>query len=216
MKKELTEEQKNKAKLYAKEYRKNNKEKVNKYNREYIKNKSKEYKDKENKRLKLYNDNNTNNRKNTQRKYYLANKEKLNLKSNQYRINNKDKVNKKANETAKNRKSIDPVYKLKCGLRRNISMLINRNSNSKKPKTVDVLGCTYEEFKQHLESKFESWMTWENYGLYNGEFNFGWDIDHIKPLSSGNTIEEIVELNNYLNLQPLCSKINRDLKRNNY
>ena len=56
-------------------------------------------------------------------------------------------------------------------------------------------------------------MTWENRGLYNGELNYGWDIDHIIPISSGNTEEEIIKLNHYSNLQPLCSKINRDIKR---
>ena len=58
-------------------------------------------------------------------------------------------------------------------------------------------------------------MTWENYGRYNGEFGYGWDIDHIVPISSIKNELDILELNNYKNLQPLCSKINRDIKRNN-
>ena len=56
-------------------------------------------------------------------------------------------------------------------------------------------------------------MIWENKGLYNGEFNFGWDIDHIIPLSSAKTEKDIIRLNHYTNLQPLCSKINRDIKK---
>ena len=56
-------------------------------------------------------------------------------------------------------------------------------------------------------------MSWNNKGLYNGEFNFGWDIDHIIPLSSGKTEEDIIKLNHYTNLQPLCSRINRDIKK---
>ena len=58
-------------------------------------------------------------------------------------------------------------------------------------------------------------MTWENYGKYNGELNFGWDIDHIKPLSLAKNEEELIGLNHYTNLQPLCSKINRCIKRDN-
>ena len=58
-------------------------------------------------------------------------------------------------------------------------------------------------------------MNFDNYGKYNGEFNFGWDIDHIIPTSSAKTEEEIIKLNHYTNLKPLCSKINRDIKRNN-
>ena len=56
-------------------------------------------------------------------------------------------------------------------------------------------------------------MNWENRGLYNGDFDYGWDIDHIIPLSSANTEEDVIKLNQYTNLQPLCSKINRDIKK---
>ena len=65
----------------------------------------------------------------------------------------------------------------------------------------------------YLESKFEPWMCWNNKGLYNGEFNYGWDIDILYPISSAKTEEDIIKLNHYTNLQPLCSKINRDIKK---
>ena len=58
-------------------------------------------------------------------------------------------------------------------------------------------------------------MTWENRGLYNGELDYGWDIDHVIPSSSATNAEEMIKLNHYGNLQPLCSKVNRDIKRNN-
>ena len=67
----------------------------------------------------------------------------------------------------------------------------------KKYKTENILGCSFSDFKIHLESKFESWMTWDNYGLYNGELNYCWDIDHIIPLSSAKTEEDILRLNNH-------------------
>lgn len=58
-------------------------------------------------------------------------------------------------------------------------------------------------------------MNWNNHGKYNGEYNFGWDIDHIIPLDSAKTEEDIIKLNYYTNLQPLCSYINRVVKRTN-
>ena len=54
-----------------------------------------------------------------------------------------------------------------------------------------------------------------NYGMYNGELNYGWDIDHIIPTSSAKDEDSIIKLNHFKNLQPLCSKINRDIKRDN-
>ena len=56
-------------------------------------------------------------------------------------------------------------------------------------------------------------MTWENRGLYNGELYYGWDIDHKIPLSSATTEDDVIKLNHFTNLQPLCSKINRDIKK---
>ena len=95
-----------------------------------------------------------------------------------------------------------------------ISRAFNRNGYKKESKTFDILGCTFEDFKNHIETRFEHWMSWDNYGLYNGEFNYGWDIDHIIPISSAKNEEELIKLNHFTNLQPLCSKINRDIKIN--
>ena len=61
----------------------------------------------------------------------------------------------------------------------------------------------------------EEWMTWDNYGLYNGEEGYGWDIDHVVPISSALNEGEVVDLNHFTNLQPLCGKVNRDIKKNN-
>jgi hypothetical protein len=57
------------------------------------------------------------------------------------------------------------------------------------------LGCSFEELKLYLESKFEPWMDWNNQGLYNGEFDYGWDIDHILPISIAITEEDVIKLN---------------------
>ena len=59
-------------------------------------------------------------------------------------------------------------------------------------------------------------MTWENHGKYNVELNYGWDIDHIIPLYSAVDEEELIKLNHYKNLQPLCSFTNRYIKKDNF
>lgn len=110
----------------------------------------------------------------------------------------------------------DPLYKLKVSFSRRLNKLLKRvecNRSTNKPYYLDKLGCSFEEFKVYLESKFEDWMTWKNYGKYNGELNYGWDLDHIVPLSNATTENEIYSLSHYSNLQPLCSRTNRDIKK---
>ena len=114
---------------------------------------------------------------------------------------------------ANNKRKTDNIFWIKSRLRINLITSLGRFGFSKKSKTHEILGCSYEEFKLYLESKFESWMTWDNRGLYNGELNYGWDIDHIIPISSSKTENEIIRLSHFTNLQPLCSKINRDIKK---
>jgi hypothetical protein len=56
-------------------------------------------------------------------------------------------------------------------------------------------------------------MNWDNYGLYNGELNYGWDIDHVIPLKNSDNYDDTIKLCHYSNLQPLCSLVNRNIKR---
>jgi hypothetical protein len=107
----------------------------------------------------------------------------------------------------------DIIYRLTLNIRASIRESLKSNGYRKCNKTEQILGISIIEFKIYLESKFEDWMTWDNKGLYNGELNYGWDIDHIRPLASAETEEELLRLNHYTNLQPLCSKVNRDIKR---
>ena len=65
---------------------------------------------------------------------------------------------------------------------------------------MEMLGCTPEELRDHLQSQFTEGMTLENHGE--------WHIDHIIPLASANTEEEIVKLCHYTNLQPLWAEDN--------
>jgi hypothetical protein len=164
------------------------------------------------------------------RKYYLENKEILNSKNNKYYLENSDKVKKIQKEYRDNNKDIlsiknleyskkyynkkksDILFRLKGNCRSMIGNAIRFSGYVKNSKTEEILGCSFEEFKIYLESKFEDWMNWNNYGYFNGELNYGWDIDHINPLNSAQIEEEIVRLNHYTNLQPLCSYTNRHIK----
>lgn len=145
--------------------------------------------------------------------YYSNNKERIIEYSKNYRLNNLLELNFKRNKRRKNKYINDILYYLQENIRASINTSFSKKNYSKSSRTFEILGCSFEEFKIHLESKFEFWMNWENKGLYNGELNYGWDIDHIIPLSSATTEEELTKLNHYTNLQPLCSYINRVVKK---
>lgn len=145
---------------------------------------------------------------------FHKNKELFYERKREYLKKNKEKENKRKNEYVKNRRKYDFLYKLKLAIRKNISRAFSKKSINKTSNTQQILGCSYEEFKQHLESQFESWMNWDNYGKYDKDkTKIGWDIDHKTPTSSALTEEELIKLNHYSNLQPLCSNYNRNIKK---
>jgi hypothetical protein len=79
--------------------------------------------------------------------------------------------------------------------------------------SIKICGLKKESFLKYLETKMEPWMTWANYGMYNGAPNYGWDLDHLIPRSTVKTIEDFYRVYHYTNIQPLCSYINRDVKK---
>jgi hypothetical protein len=91
----------------------------------------------------------------------------------------------------------DPLFKVKHNIR-NLIYISFKNSYKGK-KTEQILGYTIEEFIQHLQSQFTEGMTLQNHGQGPGK----WNIDHIVPISSAKTEEEIYKLNHYTNFQPL-------------
>ena len=171
---------------------------------------------------KKYRENNKDKEALRHKKYLEENKAKRLKTTKKYRENNKEIINYKArlnksvrNKNHKKRYANDDLYKITCNLRSLIKNSFKRKGYDKKTRTNKILGCSYEELKAHLESQFLPWMTWNNHGLYNGAEGFGWDIDHIIPLSTAKTEEDVIILNHYTNLQPLCSYINRVIKRDN-
>lgn len=145
-------------------------------------------------------------------KYRELHKEELNEYCRKWSKENREWVNNYCNDRLKN----NILFRLSSRYRSYIKKILKRSNIQKNINTQDILGCSFNDFKNHIEIQFEDWMSWENRGLYNGELNYGWDIDHIIPLSSAKCEEDIIKLNHYTNLQPLCSKINRDIKKDNY
>lgn len=122
----------------------------------------------------------------------------------------------------KNKRETDDLYNLSCNIRGLIHGAFSNNNYKKQSRTEEILGCTIPEFKIHLEYKFKPWMNWDNYGKYNGQLNYGWDIDHHIPMAFIYVLPEnerekaIYQLNHYRNLQPLCSYTNRYIKKDRF
>jgi hypothetical protein len=105
------------------------------------------------------------------------------------------------NEYEKNRRLNDPIFYLRKKVRNRLRDYLRYKTK----KTSEYLGCSFEELKFHLETLFTDGMSWENRNK--------WHIDHIIPLSSAKTEEELYKLCHYTNLQPLWAEDN--LKKSN-
>jgi hypothetical protein len=183
-------ENKSDIKLRQKTYRDNNKEKIKyrgeKYtetHQEYIKKYRSDRKDKYRKYNQEYNLKNKERLGEKRKEYNLENKEKMKERNKKYYANNKNLFKENRKIYCDQKRKSDPLFKLSESIRNLIKNGLLYRGIKKKIKTEKILGCSFKEFKLHIESKFEPWMTWENRGLYNGELNYGWDIDHIIPLS---------------------------------
>jgi len=172
------------------------------------KEKNKLYKEKNKEKIRINNNiwlkNNSDYMKKYQKEYNLKNREKLNLKLKKWKEKNREKNLEKVNKKKKEKYDNNLEYKLKHLLRSRINKILKFKRNKS---SVEVLGCTIDDFIKYIGSKFLEGMSWDNYGYY------GWHIDHIIPLSSGKTEEEILKLCHYTNLQPLWAKQN--LKKSN-
>lgn len=135
-----------------------------------------------------------NNKKFRQNNQELANKLSLN-----WYFKNKDRVNKRAAERMRDKHKTDPLFRLKRNLRSRTRLAIQRRSCS--GSAIKDLGCSIDQLYSRLCKSFQPGMSWSNYGTK-------WHIDHIIPLASAKTSEELIKLCHYTNLQPLWAKDN--------
>ena len=103
----------------------------------------------------------------------------------------------KAYRRRRDRMHNDPAFRNGSNIRTRINMALKHHIKSQK--TYELLGCTVEELKQYLESKFTNGMSWDNYG------KGGWHVDHIVPCSAFDLSDPVEQKQcfHYTNLQPL-------------
>lgn len=130
-------------------------------------------------------------------KFYENNPQKRKEYRDNYKV--------RKNQQKKERRQYDPVFLITEKVRTRLWKYLKINNITKKNKTFDIVGCSPIFLKEHLEKQFVDGMSWDNKGL--------WHIDHIIPLSSAKTEEELYKLCHYTNLQPLWAEDN--LKKSN-
>jgi len=200
---------------YRKQYRKNNPEQDRKY-KEKNKDKIEEY----------------------SKSYYKANKPKCdaqNIKnyyekykedgrtveySRKYRSLHREQLNEYARNKYREKRKNDLCFRLNSNISRNIRYTLKANGSFKGGKSCkDYLSFSINELKTHLESLFEPWMNWDNYGSYrvdswndDDRCTWTWNIDHI--ISQSKLPYTSMEDENFKkcwslqNLRPFSSKLN--------
>ncbi len=138
------------------------------------------------------------------KKYYQENTEMIKAKVKKYRDDNIEEIRQrdklrdsrdrdKRRVYMKNKYNNDPLHKIRVNCRSRINGYVDKGG----AKSSDLIGCSYDELKAHLEKQFQPGMTWQNHTLE------GWHIDHIIPLASAKTKEDLFKLFHHTNLQPL-------------
>ena len=178
---------KNCEKIKTQNYRTNNREKVRANGRRYLK----EIRNEPNHKERI---------RNEKKRYYQKHKEQLRIKSRNYYQSNKIRIAKRANIYTKNRRKNDIMFKFVENLRNSVRRAIKCQFKSEK--TMDLLGCTINEFLNHLESQFDTNMSWNNYGKKINQ----WSIDHILccELFDFSNPKHQKFCFNYKNIKPLC------------
>lgn len=132
--------------------------------------------------------------------YYNENKEIRKDYYKDYRTNNKEKIKVGMRLAMKKHRAKNNNYRL----RDNIQTLLRYHIKNKTQSVIKYIGCTLQEYNDHIESQFKPEMNWDNYGVY-------WEIDHIVPISSFDLSipEEANKAFHFTNTQPLTITENR-------
>ena len=185
---------KEKKRLYYQEWVKNNKEQLKSYlaayvrqNADILKIKNKEYRNK------------TKDIHKERKKEY---QQKTKQRRIQYLKDNAEQIKASHRAYIANRKKSDPVFYFARHIRAYITKTFYRKKYKKDSKAHNLLGCDFEFLFNYLQMTYLG-----NYGeIYANDITV--HIDHIIPLSSALSKDEVEKLNHYSNLQFLKAKDN--------
>lgn len=150
--------------------------------------------------------------------YQLKNKDKIRKQRHEYYEQNKHEIMRKRKESAKTletkrlyekrKYNEDPLYRLSRLLRANFRDAVK--SEYKKTSVADLLNCSIQEFRRHIESLWTEGMSWDNHGFSKPGEVRKWHIDHILPITSFDLTDYKQQKTcwRYTNLRPLWQEDN--------
>lgn len=136
----------------------------------------------------------------TQKAWYLANQDAQRIKSKAHYEANKQSYIDGNRRRTNQRVKTDPVFALSRRIRSLIYIRIYSGGYTKRSKSQEILGCTWPEFKQHIECQFTLGMSWDRLGEIH--------LDHIIPLATARNEDDVIRLNHFTNIRPLWAKDN--------
>lgn len=112
----------------------------------------------------------------TQGRWYAENAEFACASASRWSANNPERRGARWQERYAN----DPAFALRHATRNRIHAALNAavGSPGKASPTLELLGCSAEEYRVYLEVLFEPGMSWENWA------HDGWHVDHTVPIAS--------------------------------
>jgi len=190
----------------TKQYRKTHTTEISEYQKQYrLANRDRLYSYKQN-----YNDLHKEERNSKQKKYYLNHKNEIAHYTKQYQLKHSERLREIAreyrkthrqeyNERSRQRLLNNINHRITHLLRTRLNKAVSRKS--KKASVTNLLGCSIDALRVHLESQFKQGMSWDNRGMGNK----GWHIDHIIPCNNFDltNYEEQRVCFHWSNLQPM-------------
>ena len=179
--------------IQKKEWVAKNKDKVNAYDAKKRAMRTPDQKAKTKEYMRRYHEAHKDEQNEKSREHYYANRDK----AKEYRAKNRKRINQKKREYEKTMRDSDSVYFLKQKIRSVIYKSFSRKGFQKISFAEEITGMSGADLCEYLLETYK-----ENYGCE-------WDgiekvhIDHIVPLATARTEEEVKRLCHYSNLQLL-------------
>ncbi len=193
--------------IRMREYRAKNKDKIKNYQQQYDKTYYQNNKSAiQHRKQKYYQDNkekilltesqsyqqHPEEKKEYNKNYYSLNKQRILEQNKIYQANNIKQIREYHRHYQRYQRSTKISFKLRYNISASINNYLKSVGSAKqKNSCLDYLGYSIDNLIQHLESQFEPWMHWSNYGSYrknswqdHDPSTWTWQIDHIIPQSS--------------------------------